>query len=478
MDGQLSLSELNSLVKDALQVAFPEQLWVVAEIGELKVNRTGHCYIELVEKNSATDEISARARATIWSWQFRFIQPYFETTTGQALTAGLKVLVSVSVEFHEVFGYSLNIKDIDPNYTLGDMARRRAEIIRKLEDEGIIDMNKEIPLPEIPSRIAVISSPTAAGYEDFMTQLANNEAGYKFYTRLFPSAMQGTDAPKSIIAALNSIFDVETMFDVVVIIRGGGSQMDLNCFDDYDLAVNISQFPLPVLTGIGHEKDESIADLVANTKLKTPTAVAEFLINKYDEVASEIDTLESAFFDQVNYLLEGEMDRLNNNIRFLRPLVNAKLEKTSMILGHFAKSVKPTVSKVIEQQNFQLVQMADLLLSTSNWFMKEKRNKLTTFSSELIFRSKLRNQKEKQAIGDIERKLSQVAIRYMEKQQNKLSLLQKSKELVDPVTILKRGFSITLRNGKALKSTEGLKDGEQLETILYNGKIISTVKKS
>ncbi len=477
MDGQLSLSELNSLVKDTLQVAFPEQLWVVAEIGELKVNRTGHCYLELVEKNSATDEISARARATIWSWQFRFIQPYFETTTGQTLTAGLKVLVSVSVEFHEVFGYSLNIKDIDPNYTLGDMARRRAEIIRKLEDEGIIDMNKEIPLPEIPSRIAIISSPTAAGYEDFMTQLANNEAGYKFYTRLFPSAMQGTDAPKSIIAALNSIFDVETMFDLVVIIRGGGSQMDLNCFDDYDLAVNISQFPLPVLTGIGHEKDESIADLVSNTKLKTPTAVAEFLINKYDEVASEIDTLESAFFDQVNYLIEGEKDRLNNNIRFLRPLVNAKLEKTSIKLGHFAKSVKPTVSKVIEQNNFQLVQINDRLSANSNLFLKKKQNELAKFSSELIFISKLHNQHEKQLIDNMEKKLIQDSLHYIEKQHNKLSLLTKSKELVDPVTILKRGFSITLRNGKALKSSEQLKDGELLETILYDGRIISTVKK-
>ncbi len=477
MEEQLSLSELNSLVKEALQLAFPEQLWVVAEIGELKVNRTGHCYIELVEKDNITNEISARARATIWSWQFRFIQPYFETTTGQALTAGLKVLVSVSVEFHEVFGYSLNIKDIDPNYTLGDMARRRAEIIRKLEDEGIIDMNKEIPLPEIPSRIAIISSPTAAGYEDFMTQLANNEAGYKFYTRLFPSAMQGTDAPKSIIAALNSIFDLETMFDVVVIIRGGGSQMDLNCFDDYDLAVNISQFPLPVLTGIGHEKDESIADLVANTKLKTPTAVAEFLINKYDEVASEIDTLESAFFDQVNYLIEGEKDRLNNNIRFLRPLVNAKLEKTSIKLGHFAKSVKPTVSKVIEQNNFQLVQINDRLSANSNLFLKKKQNELAKFSSELIFISKLHNQHEKQLIDNMEKKLIQDSLHYIEKQHNKLSLLTKSKELVDPVTILKRGFSITLRNGKALKSSEQLKDGELLETILYDGRIISTVKK-
>ena len=477
MKEQLSLSELNSLVKEALQLAFPEQLWVVAEIGELKVNRTGHCYIELVEKDNITNEISARARATIWSWQFRFIQPYFETTTGQALTAGLKVLISVSVEFHEVFGYSLNIKDIDPNYTLGDMARRRAEIIRKLEDEGIIDMNKEIPLPEIPSRIAIISSPTAAGYEDFMNQLANNEAGYKFYTRLFPSTMQGTDAPKSIIAALNSIFEIETMFDVVVIIRGGGSQMDLNCFDDYDLAVNISQFPLPVLTGIGHEKDESIADLVSNTKLKTPTAVAEFLINKYDEVASEIDTLESAFFDQVNYLIEGEKDRLNNNIRFLRPLVNSKLEKTSMILAHFAKSVKPTVSKVIEQNNFQLVQINDRLSANSNLLLKKRQNELAKLSSELIFISKLHNQHEKQLIDNMEKKLIQSSLHYIEKQHNKLSLLNKSKELVDPVTILKRGFSITLRNGKALKSSEQLKDGEPLETILYDGRIISTVKK-
>jgi exodeoxyribonuclease VII large subunit len=325
VDGQISLTELNFLIKESLDVSFPEQLWVIAEIGELKVNRAGHCYIELVEKDNNTDKIKARSRATIWTWQFRFIQPYFETTTGQKLQAGLKVLVAVSVEFHEVYGISLNIKDIDPNYTLGDMARKRQEIINSLTEEGVFDMNKEIPLAEIPSRIAIISSPTAAGYEDFMSQLINNTEGYKFYTKLFPASMQGKEASSTIINALDYIYEYEDLFDLVVIIRGGGSQMDLSCFDDYDLALHVTQFPLPVVTGIGHEKDESIVDLVANTKLKTPTAVAEFLISQFNAIAIEIAEIESQFIDEINRSLENEENRIKNVLQVIKPLIKCKI---------------------------------------------------------------------------------------------------------------------------------------------------------
>jgi exodeoxyribonuclease VII large subunit len=291
MNEAIKLSELNGLVRKVVTDAFPEKIWVIGEISEMKINRNGHCYLNLIEKDEATDTVVAQARATIWSYTFRMLRPYFETTTGQILIEGLKVLVNVSVEFHELYGYSLNIQDIDPTYTLGDMARRRREIIARLTDEGVLDMNKEVEFPLAPQKIAVISSETAAGYRDFTDHLLNNPAGYIFYPKLFPAVMQGSQTEISVIEALDHIYEYEDLFDVVVIIRGGGSQIDLSCFDNYNLAYHITQFPLPVITGIGHEKDNTIVDLVAHTRLKTPTAVAEFLIG---EVAGFDQQIEEA----------------------------------------------------------------------------------------------------------------------------------------------------------------------------------------
>jgi exodeoxyribonuclease VII large subunit len=477
VEGQLSLSELNSLVKETLQVAFPEQVWVIAEIGEMKVNRNGHCYLELVEKDQDSEEITARAKATIWSWQFRFIQPYFETTTGQTLSAGLRVLISVSVEFHEVYGYSLNIKDIDPTYTLGDLARKRMEIIRRLTDEGVIDMNKEIPIPDVPSKIAVISSPTAAGYEDFINQLTNNHAGYRFYTKLFPATMQGNDAPGSMMAALDFIYEFEHLFDVVVIIRGGGSQLDLTCFDDYELALNIAQFPLPVLTGIGHEKDDTIADLVANTRLKTPTAVAEFLISKYDEASSEIEEVESAFFDSVTNRLNEENKRIESAVRLLKPLVNARIERTGHLLDRHNRQVRSMIKEGMNQQHFRLIQFGDYLKSESHSYLKVKNSELLSLTNKTSFRSKFGLVSEKQFIEEDEHRLIRGVKQMLKKQSGKLELLLKTKQLVDPKTILNRGFSITMKDGKAIKNSNELENGDQLETILAHGKVKSTVEK-
>lgn len=477
MESQLTLTELNSLIKETIQLSFPEQLWVVAEIGELKVNRGGHCYMELVEKDNSTDEITARSRATIWSWQYRFIQPYFESTTGQTLQAGLKVLIAVSIEFHEVYGISLNIKDIDPNYTLGDMARKRQEIIKRLEDEGVFDMNKEIPIVEIPSRIAIISSPTAAGYEDFMNQLHNNEAGYRFSTKLFAATMQGSDAVASIISALDQIYELEEQYDAVVIIRGGGSQMDLACFDNYDLAFYITQFPLPIITGIGHEKDESIVDMVANTRLKTPTAVAEFLIGCFDKVAEEISEFEDAFFSQVNELLNRERVRIDHALKLFKPLTKSRLERTEMQLIQLAKSVKPTVNSVIENQHFTLLQLSDHLVQETHQFLKEKATLLQFLSSKKGYISKSRTGKENQLLRERQHRLAQLVNRKLNEETNRLEWLEKTTQLVDPKTILKRGYSITLKNGKAVKDVAELADGDRLETLVFNGKVKSIVER-
>lgn len=473
----LTLSDLNYLIKESLELAFPEQVWVIAEIGELKVNRTGHCYLELVEKDENSDEISARSRATIWSWQFRFIQPYFETTTGQKLQAGLKVLVSVSIEFHEVYGISLNIKDIDPNYTLGDLARKRQEVINRLIEEGVFEMNKEIELADIPSRIAIISSPTAAGYEDFMNQLHHNDSGYKFYTKLFTATMQGNDAANSIVMALDQIYQLEEHFDAVAIIRGGGSQLDLNCFDQYELALNIAQFPLPVLTGIGHEKDESVADLVAHTQLKTPTAVAEFLIGMLDAVAEEINFVETKLGNIFNNYIQNERNRLNQALKLFRPIVRSKLEKTQQQLHHIGQNIHPLAKHLIEQEQFNLDKHSQQLIYSSQSILDKKLHHLKMMSGQTMHVVRMKNNNEKQKLQDFGLQAVRHTKHYFDSALNKLNWLKKANDLVDPAVILKRGFSITTKNGKALKDITSLTEGDIIETRLYKGKIQSTIKK-
>lgn len=284
----LSLYELNHLVRQTLEQKLAEALWVQAEVSELRVNR--HCYLELVQKDTHGSGIVAKARAQVWANRWTFLKPMFEHTTGQPLSAGMQVLMQVEVTFHELYGYSLNVTDIDPTYTLGDIARRRQEILQKLHDEGIDQMNKELPLPRLLQRVAVISSASAAGYGDFCNQLLGNQRKLAFKTELFEAIMQGNEVERSIISALNRIAAQQEEWDVVVIIRGGGATSDLQGFDSLELAENVAQFPLPIITGIGHERDDTVIDLIAHTRVKTPTAAAEFLIHHQE---AELDTLEN-----------------------------------------------------------------------------------------------------------------------------------------------------------------------------------------
>ena len=312
----LSLYELNSIVRSRIESLSAETYWVKAELSELRVSR-GHCYMEFVQKADTGNSLVAKARGQVWANRWGLLKTYFEKTTGQALSAGMQVLVSVEPTFHELYGYSLNVIDIDPTFTLGDIARRRMEIIRQLKEEGVADMNKEIPLPRLLQRIAVISSATAAGYGDFSDQLQNNQYGLHFHTQLFPATMQGDGVEQSVISALNAIASDMDSWDIVVIIRGGGSTSDLSGFDTLALAENVAQFPLPVITGIGHERDDTVIDMVAHTRVKTPTAAAEFLIHHQ---AQELATIEE-FAERI---ASASMQHLHNE-RIRQQNITAKI---------------------------------------------------------------------------------------------------------------------------------------------------------
>lgn len=425
----LSLFELNNLVHEALEATFDHTYWLTAELSECRVAANGHCYVELVEKDDDSRVLIAKARGNIWRNTYPLLAATFEHETGQKLQPGLKILVEAKVTFHELYGYALNIIDIDPTYTLGDMARKRKEILAQLEADGVLTLNKELALPRPLSRIAVISSSTAAGYGDFCDQL--EKSPYRFTTRLFPAIMQGEHVEESVIEALDSIAEEQEAWDAVVIIRGGGAVSDLNGFDTYLLAANVAQFPLPVLTGIGHERDDTIIDVVAHTRLKTPTAVAAFLIERQR--------------DEYETLLQMKKNLQQNICR--------KLEKER---NRF-------------EQNGRRYQMA-----TANYCHREKANllKLTSLLEKQIFQLIQQQQFQLNSLQQVYEKAVATQISH---EQIKLASIGKQLALAGPERILKMGFSITYHQGKAVKSASLLKSGNRLTTRLAEGSITSTV---
>ena len=310
MEESLSLYELGRLIRLTLREGLPDAYWVQAELSEVREAYNGHCYIELVQKAERGNTLLAKARGTIWANVYKMLKPYFERTTGQVFTAGIKVLLQVSVEYHEQYGLSLTVHDIDPTYTVGDMARRRKEILLQLEEEGVLTLNKELSMPVVPQRVAVISAAGAAGYGDFCDQLTANPYGFVFYPKLFPAVMQGDRVEETIISALDCIAAEQDMWDVVVIIRGGGATSDLSGFDTYALAANCAQFPLPIITGIGHERDDTVLDMVAHTRVKTPTAAAECLISCLVAAATMLDELTDTLVASITNLIHCEEKRV------------------------------------------------------------------------------------------------------------------------------------------------------------------------
>ena len=406
---RLTLVELNGLVRDAIENALPEEYWVEAELSECR-EHGGHCYMELIEKDERSATPVARASAKCWRQTWVMVKPYFERTTGQQLRAGMKVLLRVYAQFHEAYGFSWIVSDIDPTYTLGDMARKRQEIIRQLKEEGVFDLQRELHIPTFAKRIAVISAEHAAGYGDFCRQLEDNDYGFKFDVTLFPAIMQGEQVEASVVDALNEIYQRISDFDVVCILRGGGAAADLSGFDTLALAENVAQFPLPIITGIGHERDESILDMISNTRVKTPTAAAALLTD--------------------------------NLLRVLE-----RLDDASQRLSY-------AVNQRINSQKARMATLTTLIPTLVLRMVSDQRHRIETTKSRLPIA--------------IERRLTH--------QKHLLESLSLKLQGFDPQLLLSRGYSITLKDGRAVRDPQQLKPGDEIETRGEKGTIRSVVK--
>ena len=343
-----SLHALNALVREAIEAELPNEYWVEAELSECRESR-GHCYMELVEKDETSNTPIAKASAKCWKQTWMIVQPYFERTTGQILRAGMKVLLKVYPQFHEAYGFSWIVVDIDPTFTLGDMARRRQQIIQRLKEEGVFDLQRELTIPRFCQRIAVISAETAAGYGDFCRQLAENEYGLQFYPTLFPAVMQGELVEQSVIAALNAINERNDEFDVVVIIRGGGSTSDMSGFDTLLLAENVANFPLPIITGIGHDRDECVLDLVSHTRVKTPTAAAALLIAHLADTLQHLNEIQQ----RISFMLSMVKTNLDHQLKEKYERICHAIEQRMLQEQHHLELAEQRISHAIGQRMLQ-----------------------------------------------------------------------------------------------------------------------------
>lgn len=453
MTEKLSLTELQLIIKDSLYLALPDMYWVIAEISEIKENYAGHCYLELIEKHPEEKNVRARVKAIIWSNRYRFLKSYFENITGESLKEGLNILVKTKIEYHELYGLSLVISDIDPAFTIGEMAMRRQLVIKKLEQEGVFSMNKELIFPAVPQRIAIISSKNAAGYSDFINHLSGNSFGYVFYTVLIETAMQGSETEQGIINALDRIAVNSHLFDLVVIIRGGGSQSDLSWFDNYNIAYHITQFPIPVVTGIGHDKDLSVTDMVANMSLKTPTAVADFLIdtlamaeNNLMEICSEIKDISRKIVEKNRIRIESSGIRLLPLARIMISKIKDKLSRKIIVIINIGK-------ECVFSSGLSTANQASRLVSA-----------VRSFSSC----------KEK-TLGRAIQSLKTSSVNSMKTISVRLTGLENTLTILKPENVLQRGYTITSLNGKILKKCDQVKADDLIDTQFNDGSVRSRV---
>lgn len=425
----LTLFELNSMVREVIDTTLDRAYWVEAELSEAREVK-GHCYMQLIQKDLFSPTPVAQASAKCWKNVWMRLKPKFERDTGQQLHAGMKVMLLVTANFHEAYGFSWIVQDIDPAYTLGDMARKRLEIIKLLRDEGVFDLQKELAIPMFAQRVAVISSENAAGYGDFCRQLLDNDYGFVFTAEIFPAVMQGDQVEPTVIAALNDIYDRQKDFDVVVIIRGGGATADMSGFDTLALAENVANFPLPVITGIGHDRDESVLDMVSNTRVKTPTAAAAFLVDNLARVWTHVDNMQQRIVNYVRQRMDAEKSRLRS----------------------VSERIPILFSLVKERQYARLDRLSTRITSLMKDQLSEAMHHIAILSGNITPASE----------------------RIMTKEKNRLSQLTLRINALDPKLLLKRGYSITLHNGKAVHDAASLKEGDIIETHVEKGIIKST----
>ena len=454
MENALSLYELTHAIQQTIMRALPATYWVRAEISEGRQNANGHYYCKFIEKNEAGQDI-ASASGIIWAGVYLQLKARFERETGQVFAAGIKVLVNVRVNFHERYGLSLQVCNIDPSYTIGDMVRRRKMILAQLAKEGVVEMNRQLELPRPLLRIAVITSENAAGYGDFRNQLATSGARFAFVTKLFPAMMQGNKVEETVIAALNCIAAESDRWDAVVIIRGGGAVSDLNGFESYNLASNVAQFMLPVITGIGHERDETVIDLVANTKCKTPTAVADFLVAKAQEEERMADALAMRLHNVSVKMISGQKERLAN----------------------VSSAIVPWFTHVCHTAQMQFSRLLlRLPRGVNNICLREdSRNQRLAYKLETVAVNATRMQ-----YSEIERKTMRLARgieQFLRTQHVRVDAAEKNIRLAGPERVFKMGFSLTTLNGKAVTDASQLKPGDRITTHFAKGSVESSVEK-
>lgn len=445
----MSLSMLAQLVGDSIRRnPALQQVWVMAELSDVRAS--GHCYMELIEKD-VFGRTTAKMRAQIWQSTYTVLDRKFRIATGSGIVSGLKVMVRGSVTHHNLYGLSFNITDIDPSFTLGDMERLRREILQRLAAENILDANQRLPLPLLPQKIAVISAPGAAGFGDFMNQLTNNPEGFVLYPLLFEAIMQGERTASSVIDALDRIEQAVDFWDCVVIIRGGGATTDLNGFDNLELARKVATFPLPVIVGIGHERDRTVLDEIANVRCKTPTAVAEFLIDRLRGAYSVVTVNVDLIIRRCSELLSGEERRLQNSRSSIPVLLGRNLQLAEARLDKITSLLPATVNARIQQSSARLRDRA----------------------AAIPYIAAARIDAGKRQIDMTAAKLPLQTSSLLKDAAARLDNLSGMVRLLSPQNTLKRGYSITRSGGKALTSTEGMAQGEIIETILADGKIIS-----
>lgn len=422
----ITLSQLQQAIRQTLCGAFTSPVWITAEIGEMKVNaRSGHCYLQLVEKGGRNGVPQAQASAVIWAGQYGMLSSFFRGATGRELEAGMQVLLQVQVSYHELYGLSLRVTDIDPLYTLGDLERQRQETIARLREDGVFDLNGSLELALVPQRIAVVSSPQAAGFRDFMKELDGSP--YRFHTELFDAVMQGHGAEASIIEALGRIAARVDEFDAVVVIRGGGSQSDLSFLNSYLISYHIAQFPLPVIAGLGHDKDQSVVDMVAAFSLKTPTAAAAFLVDRVADFDASLASMGQAIRGRAVQVLELRRKEVTMVGTLLRERVAGVRMRVGWRLQSAMETLTAQVRRALREQSVRL--------DTAQVRMRERTERILTAQQ-------LRLEQAERLVG-----------------------------IADPKRILARGFAVVRRGGHALTDAATVQRGERLEITLQKGKL-------
>lgn len=449
----MTLSAFASAVGESVRANRATQgVWIIAELSDVR-SSGGHCYMELIEKDARGATV-AKMRANIWAGTFYGIRARFEAATGRPIASGLKVMVRGSATYHNIYGFSVNITDIDPGYTLGDMERLRREILLRLQREGTLGLNRQLELDITPQRIAIISAPGAAGYGDLMKQLDGNSRGFRFYTHLFPAVMQGDRTSASVREALDMVEMTIDLWDCVVIVRGGGATTDLNGFDDYELALRVATFPLPVLVGIGHERDRTVLDEIANTRLKTPTAVGAFLVDRLDQAWNSAASLARRIADFASRRTSGDLQRLSHLQAVIPHAATARVADARLNLSRIANAIPAVSSGRISAALSYLDSIPRLMQSAVSARCRAEDYRLERMAT---------------AVSD-------TAASSLKDASARLDNLSALIGVLSPQATLARGYSITRINGKAIRSAADAAPGSEIETTLADGILKSILK--